>query len=218
MDNSQTQARMNILAIECSLPTASLCLSRNGEVVFDTSWQTERNHDSYLFPALKTALDELGEESLDMVLVGAGPGSYGGVRVALAAAVGISAVKGAQIVAICSWNSLATDGACIFSDARRGGWTLRRTNGEIVVLSTAELLTEQANGTKLYTIETRTALEKHGITAARYELVPTAAGLVSSWLSLTPAQQAELAAKPAEPIYVRPPHITAAKRKPWEIA
>ena len=27
----------------------------------------------------------------------------------------------------------------------------------------------------------------------------------------------KLAAKPAEPIYVRPPHITAAVRKPWEI-
>ena len=30
-------------------------------------------------------------------------------------------------------------------------------------------------------------------------------------------EQAGAAAKPAEPIYVRPPHITAAARKPWEI-
>ena len=31
------------------------------------------------------------------------------------------------------------------------------------------------------------------------------------------AEQLAAAARPAEPIYVRPPHITAAARKPWEI-
>lgn len=218
MDDSQTQARMNILAIECSQPAASLCLSCGGQVVYDNSWKAERNHDSYLFPALQAALEQLGTATLDIVLVGAGPGSYGGVRVALAAAVGISTVKGARVVAIGSWGALAENGAAIVSDARRGGWTLRRPDGEIAVLSTAELLAEQASGMQLYTIETRTALEKHGITAARYELVPTARRLVTDWLSLTPEQQSSLAAKPAEPIYVRPPHITEAKRKPWEIA
>lgn len=186
--------------------------------MYDNAWKAERNHDSYLFPALQAALEQLGEARLDIVLVGAGPGSYGGVRVALAAAVGISTVKGARVVAIGSWGSLAENGAGIVSDARRGGWTLRRPDGEIAVLSTAELQAELSTGMPLYTIETKATLEKHGITADRYELVPTARALVTDWLSLTPEQQGSLAAKPAEPIYVRPPHITEAKRKPWEIA
>ena len=116
---------MNILAIECSQPSASLCLLLDGEIKFSTSWETARNHDSFLFPALESALSLLATEKLDIVLVGAGPGSYGGVRVALAAAVGIATVRKAQVVAIGSWDSLAVDGAAIISDARRGGWTIR---------------------------------------------------------------------------------------------
>lgn len=209
---------MNILAIECSQSQASLCLYLNSGVVYSTCWKSERNHDSFLFPALQTALAELGSAHLDILLVGAGPGSYGGVRVALAAAVGISTVKGARVVSIDSWSSLAEDGACIISDARRGGWTLRYPDGRIAVLSTTELLAELTPDTTLYTIESEATLAKHGISAACYDLVPTACGLVRSWLHLTPQQQSDLANKPAEPIYVRPPHITEAKRKPWEIA
>lgn len=209
---------MNILAIECSQPTASLCLSIDGEIKFSTDWETSRNHDSFLFPALESALSQLSAEKLDIVLVGSGPGSYGGVRVALAAAVGIATVRKSRVVAIGSWNALSTDGAAIISDARRGGWTIRRPDGEISVLSTEELKQEIEQGLLVYTIEKKELLIDKGISANKFGLVPTATGLVNSWLQLTPEQQSELADKPAEPIYVRPPHITEAKRKPWEIS
>ncbi len=208
---------MNIIAIECSQPRASLCLSLAGNVCAQASWHTERNHDAHLFPALEKALSELGDEPLDMVLVGAGPGSYGGVRVALAAAVGIATVKGARVVAIGSWDDLAADGALIISDARRGGWTLRRSSGEIVVLTPDELHAELAGGSTVYTVESEEVMRKHNLSVAKAGLVPSAEGLIRSWKALTPAAQEELAAKPAEPLYVRPPHITAAKHKPWEI-
>lgn len=208
---------MNILAIECSLPTASLCLSSDGDIKFSTEWETARNHDSFLFPALENALSLLATDKLDIVLVGAGPGSYGGVRVALAAAVGIATVKKAQVVAIGSWNSLATDGAAIISDARRGGWTIRYPEGEISVLSTEELQKKIEQGLLVHSIEKSELLTDKGISVAKSGLLPTATGLVDSWLQLTPEQQSALADKPAEPIYVRPPHITEAKRKPWEI-
>lgn len=209
---------MNILAIECSQPSASLCLSSDGDIKFSTEWKAARNHDSFLFPALEKALSLLATDKLDLVLVGAGPGSYGGVRVALAAAVGIATVRKARVVAIGSWDSLATDGAAIISDARRGGWTIRRPDGAISVLSTEELHREIEQGLLVYSIETRDLLINRGISAAKSGLVPTATGLVDSWLQLTPEQQSALADKPAEPIYVRPPHITEAKRKPWEIS
>lgn len=208
---------MNILAIECSQPSASLSLSAGGEIKYSTTWETARNHDSFLFPALESALSLLGSDKLDLVLVGAGPGSYGGVRVALAAAVGIATVKKSQVVAIGSWDSLATDGSAIISDARRGGWTIRYPDGEISVLSTDELQQKIEQGLVVYSIEKNELLNDKGISVAKSGLVPTATGLVESWLQLTPEQQTALADKPAEPIYVRPPHITEAKRKPWEI-
>ena len=210
---------MNLLAIETSVPRAGLCLYRDGEFAAEAQWVAERNHDVFLFPALQRALDALGDaEQLDAVLVGAGPGSYGGVRVALAAGVGISLVRGAKLVAVPSWDQLAVDGVCIVSNARCGGWTLRKTDGSISVVSLDELKNLAATGATLATVEMAQDVQElaPGL-FSRCGLQPTARGLVETWLGLDDAARAALAAKPAEPIYVRPPHITDARRKPWEI-
>lgn len=209
---------MNLLAIETSVPSATLCLYRAGSgICARAAWTAERNHDAWLFPALQEAMDELGEDALDALLIGAGPGSYGGVRVALAAGVGIAAVTGAKLISLCSWTQLAEGDACIVSDARRGGWTVRRPDGSIEVLTPEELQRLAAAGTSLFSAEPVGALAKLGITPAKEALIPTAEGLVQTWLRMTEEERAAAAAKPAEPIYVRPPHITAAVHKPWEI-
>ncbi|MBR3695118.1 MAG: tRNA (adenosine(37)-N6)-threonylcarbamoyltransferase complex dimerization subunit type 1 TsaB [Akkermansia sp.] len=208
---------MNILAIETSTPTASLCLSQNGVVTYSTEWTTPRNHDAYLFPALQEAMNQLGDERPDLVLIGAGPGSYGGVRVALAAAVGISTVKGCDTVAICSWLGLAEPGIGIISDAKRGGWTLLRPCGDICVLTLEQLKEEITNGLKVATIEDAALMAKYDIPVICSALKPTACGLIQAWNTQTQEQKDKWRATPPEPIYVRPPHITAAKRKPWEI-
>jgi len=213
----QTTVIMNILALETSSPSASLCLADEQAVKYVTAWRSERNHDAFLFPALQRAMDSLGDAPPDYILVGAGPGSYGGVRVALAAAVGISVITGARVVALDSWRALADDGAGIISDARRNGWTYRDASGDIRVLSHEELLQMVAAGTRLYSVETAEHLATRGIEVAKSGLVPTAEGLVRSWLAMTDAEREAQAARPAEPIYVRPPHITESKHKPWEI-
>ena len=207
---------MNVLAIETSVPEASLCLSVNGDTVFSTSWHAERNHDAHLFPALQQALNALPDsEKLDYLLVGAGPGSYGGVRVALAAGVGITTVTGARLVAVESWAQLAEGEACVVADARRGGWTVRRPGGDIEVLSTEELL---ALRNPIFTVEAAGTLPARGIDQVQREaLVPSAEGLIRTWMALDNTQRRSLQEKPAEPIYVRPPHITTSTRKPWEI-
>lgn len=206
---------MNILAIETSVPQASLCLSLGEKLVFATEWESERNHDAHLFPALQGAMDALGNLPLDYILVGSGPGSYGGVRVALAAGVGIATVTGARLVAVESWAQLAEPGTCVVADARRGGWTVRQPDGRIEVLSPEQL---QALACPVFSTEARGKLDHlHLSQLQKEELHPTAPGLVSTWLGLSREEQAAAAAKPAEPIYVRPPHITAAVRKPWEI-
>lgn len=206
---------MNILAIETSVPQASLCLSLGKELAFATRWEAERNHDAHLFPALQGAMDVLGDLPLDYILVGAGPGSYGGVRVALAAGVGIATVTGARLVAVESWAQLAEPGTCVVADARRGGWTVRRPDGRIEVLSPEQL---QALACPVFSTEARGKLAHLNLRdLQKEELHPTAEGLVSTWLGMSSDAQAAIAAMPAEPIYVRPPHITAAVRKPWEI-
>ena len=207
---------MNLLAIETSVADASLCLYTGGGFAAESAWHAERNHDAYLFPALQRALDALGDSPLDAVLVGAGPGSYGGVRVALAAGVGVSMVRGAKLVAVPSWNQLAAEGAYIISNARRGGWTLRKPDGTIDVINYNELGRMTAEGAPIYSVEDAEYMRGTRIPAERCGLRPTAQGLVETWLGMDDAARAALAAKPAEPIYVRPPHITDARHKPWE--
>lgn len=209
----------NVLAIECSTPRASLCLLLGEELACAREWVAERNHDAHLFPALADALGSLGpHRHLDIILVGSGPGSYGGVRVALAAATGVSVVRGCGIAPICSWEPLAESRAAILSDAKRGGWTLRRPSGEISVLTTDGVRAALAAGELIWSVEPAEVLARAGLALPRSGLVPTAQGLVATWLSLSPQEQQRRAALPAEPIYVRPPHITTPKRKPWEIA
>lgn len=206
---------MNLLAIETSVSSASLCLYAEGAVLYRAEWQAERNHDAHLFPALQEAMDILGSRTLDFVLIGAGPGSYGGVRVALAAGVGIAAVCEAKLVALESWAQLADNDACIVADARRGGWTVRFPSGRIDVLS-PEKLSELPHA--IYSTEPVGRMQPLGLNNLHKEgLIPTAEGLVRTWLSMSPQEQAAAADKPAEPIYVRPPHITISTRKPWEV-
>lgn len=207
---------MMILAIECSVPQASLCLWADGEMLFSTNWEAERNHDAFLFPALQQAMDAMPPgQKLDYILVGAGPGSYGGVRVALAAGVGIATVTEARLVAVESWAQLAENQACVVADARRGGWTVRFPDGKIQVLSPEELAALDA---PIYTTEACGVLESRGICQVQKSgLVPDAAGIVRSWCAMSEAEQQAALARPAEPVYVRPPHITVSTRKPWEI-
>lgn len=206
---------MNILAIECSTSHASLCLA--GAAAFSCDWIAERNHDAHLFPALQEALERLGERKLDVILVGSGPGSYGGVRVALAAATGVAVVRGCRIAPMCSWEALAEGRAGIISDAKRGGWTLRRPTGEITVLDAEGVQQAIRDGELLWSTESAERLSQAGISVPRAGLVPTAQGLVETWGCLSEDERARRVSQPAEPIYVRPPHITTPKRKPWEI-
>lgn len=217
MDNSQTGAGMNILAIETSQPHASLALSRNGEIVLQKHWLAERNHDAYLFPALQCALEMLGSSTPELILVGAGPGSYGGVRVALAAAVGVAQVTEAGIAAICSWCQLDEPGAVVVADARRGSWTVRKAGGDIQICTSEELRAIQADGSRILTVEPAAALREKGITPDKDSLIPTAAGLIETWGTMAATEQRRVLSMPPEPIYVRPPHITKPLHKPWEI-
>lgn len=207
---------MNLLAIETSVAKASLCLYAQGAVLYRAAWQAERNHDAHLFPALQEAMEALGNaEKLDYVLVGAGPGSYGGVRVALAAGVGIATVCQARLVAVESWAQLAGENACVVADARRGGWTVRFPDGSIDVL-TPEALAGLPHA--LYSTEAAGALAALNLPQLQKEgLTPTAEGLVRTWLAMSSEEQEAAASRPAEPIYVRPPHITVSTRKPWEV-
>ncbi len=192
-------------------------MNDEGALLYHYEWSVDRNHDAELFPALEQCMSILGDSPLDLILIGSGPGSYGGVRVALAAAEGISIVRGSRLAAIDSWAQLAKEGReWIISDAKRGGWTLRHPDG-LIEVTTAEMIKELiAKGETIVSVESSDQLMKHEFSQVEASLVPTAQGLVKSWQSMKEEAQQKILNTPPAPIYVRQPHITKAKRKPWE--
>src|SRR6188508_260420 len=79
---------MEILAVESSAPRGSLALWRDGRLVDVREFQSERAHNSVLFTPLDAVLRQA--EALTLIVCGTGPGSYSGVRIGIAAAIGVS--------------------------------------------------------------------------------------------------------------------------------
>lgn len=80
-----------ILSIDTATEHASVCLSR-GESILGLIESTEqKNHASFVQPAIKLLADGAGIALIDIdaVAVSAGPGSYTGLRVGMASAKGI---------------------------------------------------------------------------------------------------------------------------------
>jgi universal bacterial protein YeaZ len=80
-----------ILNIDTATETAVVSISENEKVMDFASNSNQKDHASFLHPAIKTLLKniDLPINKLDAIAVTAGPGSYTGLRVGMAAAKGL---------------------------------------------------------------------------------------------------------------------------------
>lgn len=216
-----------LLVLETSCAQCSAAVWGGSELLCRVEWRAERNHSSAIFEAVRQALDSLEGRLLKEIAVGSGPGAYGGIRVALAVADGLSLVHGSRVAAFCSWNGLGIhdDEAFVMSDARRGGWTWGRVEHGFLMVPPEVLPAEQVrarvaeclkNGVPVYSTEMAenlAAREMVGVVPA----VPDAEALGIAWQALPADRREELLEGPAEPLYVRAPHITCAKRPAWAV-
>lgn len=93
---------MTLLAIDTSTAWGSLALHDGQSVLAEETWHLERGHDAAVFAAAERlfALAGLGAASIKVVAVAIGPGSFTGVRIAIAAAQGIARGSRASAVAV----------------------------------------------------------------------------------------------------------------------
>jgi len=120
---------MLILALEQSTPAAGILLLRDGEVVARHEWHEARKRDQHLFGALPTVLETGGVrvEALNRIAVGLGPGSFSGVRIAIAAASALALpdrrpIAGVSSAAALAWHTMQNTGVttvAVVGDARR---------------------------------------------------------------------------------------------------
>jgi len=80
-----------LLNIDTAFETACVCVSRSGELVSFERSHEQKNHASFLQPAIQRACEraDVALSAIDAVAVANGPGSYTGLRVGLASAKGI---------------------------------------------------------------------------------------------------------------------------------
>jgi len=123
---------MNTLALECSTPSGSIAARSNGEQVFSERFTAERGHGSALFAVLERALETLGK--CDQVIVGLGPGSYSGVRIAIAAAMGLEIGLDCSLAGIPSIAAIETEekSYLVVGDARRQQFFLARVDDGLI--------------------------------------------------------------------------------------
>ena len=216
-----------LLVLETSCVQSSVAAWSGESLLCQAAWRAERNHSSAIFKAVRQVLDALEGRRLKEIVVGSGPGAYGGIRGALAVADGLSLVHGSRVAAFSSWNGLGLHHgeACVMSDARRGGWTWGRLEKGDLTDVPAVLPAEQARacvaecmgkGVPVFSTETAehlAAREMSGIVP----VYPSAEVRGAAWRSLAESRREELLESPAEPLYVRAPHITRAKRPAWAV-
>jgi tRNA threonylcarbamoyladenosine biosynthesis protein TsaB len=91
-----------LLALDTSTAWASLALYDGARLHAELSWHAQRRHGDEVFPMLERALAVAAEpiSRIDRIAVALGPGSFTGVRVAIAAAMGLARGLGAAVVGV----------------------------------------------------------------------------------------------------------------------
>lgn len=214
------------LILETSTPNASLATTEPGGRIEQREFTSDRSHNAVLFSPLKELLDTRETLEIGLVLVGSGPGSYSGTRVGIAAAQGVAIACGCPAVAVPSILAVpsARNGAtCLaIGDARRGSfWTAKversDTPAEPMLTDAAglEALVREAmaGGIPIVSFEDpeRFSFPDDLKKPVRVEF-PSAERLWQAWLAAPPEARERWISMPPQPIYLKPPHITPAKR------
>jgi len=118
---------VTVLAVDTSTEHASLVLLKVGQALACGGLQAARDgHSTQLFGEIQSLLRRTGAqlEDIDCFAAGAGPGSFTGVRVALAAVKGLAMALGKPMAAVSNLQALAWFGEsplrAVVIDARRG--------------------------------------------------------------------------------------------------
>ena len=184
---------MTILTIECSSATGSIALTRDSEVLHECSFENPRGRGTAFFESLEKTNRHI--DSLDLVLVGTGPGSYNSLRASIAAAWGLARARSAPFQGICSLLGYEPQEYHVLGDARANQWFHAHIlHGHLA--SPPALLTPDEAKSRLtpgVPVFTTSPLIEHAHCAS-----PQAIHL---------ARRATQAGH-AEPIYLKPPHIT----------
>ena len=195
---------MKLLAFDLSTRRGTIALAKEKEILGARDWPNDRRSSAPFFEALDEIIREHGRP--ETIVVGLGPGSYTGTRIAISAALGLAATTGAALAGISSLCAISDeDDFCVIGDAKRASFFFGKISGGLLK-SDPELLSEDEMKKRIASITTTPIYSSDQLpqfTSVKLRF-PSAKLL---WLRAQTAPQ-NLARAPLAPLYLREPHIT----------
>jgi tRNA threonylcarbamoyladenosine biosynthesis protein TsaB len=114
---------MKILALETSTPFLTLGWLEPSGSGAERCLRVDRAHAERVLPELESFLLEVGATRADLIVVGAGPGSYTGVRVGVSLALGVARGWNAAVIGVNTLEAIAAQREGVVAvtlDARKG--------------------------------------------------------------------------------------------------
>jgi tRNA threonylcarbamoyl adenosine modification protein YeaZ len=202
---------MITLALDTSTSQGSVALVADETVLLAERFSADRSHSSSLFLALEKARALV--DRVDLLAVGLGPGSFAGVRIGIAAAIGLRLSFEAKLVGLPSVAALETgmpDFVAI-GDARRDTFYFSRVQNSVCVEGPL-LATETELQHRLSALDAVPVFATEAI--PHFPRVRIAHPEATTIARLAAAQRGIVATEDLEPIYLREPHITYPKPRP----
>jgi tRNA threonylcarbamoyl adenosine modification protein YeaZ len=197
---------VKILALELSSGQGSIAFLDAAEERFVSAFANDRKHSGLFFENLERCLMTCGDA--ERIVVGLGPGSYAGTRIAIATATGLHAATGAELIGLASLCALPTDAEeyVVIGDARRQSFWFAEVRARSCV--TSPILATETEMTKRLAATSLPAFTFEPLLA-----FPTVPVLYPSARVLAELAQtsASVMTAPLEPLYLREPHITQPK-------
>jgi tRNA threonylcarbamoyladenosine biosynthesis protein TsaB len=184
---------MKTLVIECSSATGSLAITEGTRLLDRHVFDNPRGRGGQLFSTLAAAVPL--HPDLGRIVAGTGPGSYNALRASIAAAWGIARTRGIPLLGVCSLLGYEPADYDVIGDARAGQWFLGRIRNGALAAPVELMRPDEAVALldpRLHVFSTSRLLD--AATTAH----PDAGVLANRTAS----------AGPAEPIDLKPPHIT----------
>jgi tRNA threonylcarbamoyl adenosine modification protein YeaZ len=199
---------MKTLALELSTSRGSLAW-QDGEIEFTREWPNDRKNSAAFFESLQAVRGKFGAP--ETIVVGLGPGSYAGTRIAISAAIGIQLSCGARLIGYPSICAIQCDAQeyCAIGDARRKSFFFARIL-ENEVIEGPMLFSEAELKAKLESIDSATPVfSSELLPQFQRPVVSFPTALILARLAKEPRRRFCL--PPLEPFYLREPHITMPK-------
>ena len=182
------------------------CAPRNEDVELVREWPNDRKNSGPFFENLTGVTEKFGAP--DTIVVGLGPGSYAGTRIAISAAIGLQLSSGARLIGFPSICAMEGDvhEYCVIGDARRKSFFFARIRAnqlieEPILFGGDELKAKLDTVGSEMPIFCSEPLPQFERAVIRY---PSAIVLAR----LAKDAERSFSLPPLEPMYLREPHIT----------